>query len=70
MLSSEDWLVEAVGRQRAISHGWSLPIGFFFEDNGRGSGSTVRTSYTPDEDRVKSGFEGEHAESNHRLMYT
>ena len=27
-------------------------------------------SYNPDEDRVKSGFEGEHAESNHRLMYT
>lgn len=29
-----------------------------------------RRSYSPEEDRVKSGFEGEHAESNHRLMYT
>jgi hypothetical protein len=31
---------------------------------------TVPISYSPDEDRVKSGFEGEHAESNQRLMYT
>jgi hypothetical protein len=31
---------------------------------------TVPISYSPDEDRVKSGFGGEHAESNQRLMYT
>jgi hypothetical protein len=31
---------------------------------------TFRRSYSADEDRVKSGLEGEHAESNHRLMYT
>jgi len=29
-----------------------------------------KASYFADEDLVKSGFGGEHTESNHRLMYT
>ena len=36
-----------------------------------GSTDHVRgTGYRADTDFVKSGFEGEHTESNHRLMYT
>ena len=33
-------------------------------------GACIAGNYFADVDLVKSGFDGEHTESNHRLMYT